>query len=474
MFQYPLTKTVVGTVVVFVSLRAIYRVVSSLLPRSGVHKEYFSPMVKLTSSSAPFWVHEVALRHGSIFDIWLPLALKIVVVTDYKAAREILEHDLQKAIMYKAFQKVADGEPTILTKSTHGVGPRDGWKWTRKGCAGAFSSLNINRTLDKIDMHLQGLFALLDEHSRAGSTFAVDNLMLRFFVDLIADAAFKGFQMNAMTMDENSDGMKFLENVEVSLKEYTLKEPLMPFRSWMLFLPSVVRAKKASKELMNLAQRVLDFYRSQKSDDDTCLISFLNRNQYPDDRAICADIVTFMIGGHDTSAYTLSWILYELSAAQDIQSKLRQDLKLHGQESKYLGHVIQEGMRLWPVAAQGSIRTLQRDVKLEDQTIPAGEMCIMPFFAIFRSAWIDRAAEFIPERWSEEGPQKKELEEAVFPFSVGLRNCVGQRMAMTQIRKILLELILRYEFVLAKKPRPEYFLTLKPWGGSVSVRKIYK
>ncbi|EKX36953.1 hypothetical protein GUITHDRAFT_60068, partial [Guillardia theta CCMP2712] len=165
------------------------------------------------------------------------------------------------------------------------------------------------------------------------------------------------------------------------------------------------------------------------------------------------DIVTFMVAGHDTSAYTLSWILYELSANLDVQSKLRKDLELHGPDSKYLGYVIQEGMRLWPVAAQGSIRQLQHDVELEDgKIIPRGETCLVPFFAIFRSAWIDRADEFIPERWSEEGSQRKKLEEAVFPFSVGSRNCVGQRLASMQIRKILHQLILRYEFVLGKRP----------------------
>jgi Cytochrome P450 len=47
---------------------------------------------------------------------------------------------------------------------------------------------------------------------------------------------------------------------------------------------------------------------------------------YPSDRERIADISIFMIAGHDTTAYQLSWIIIELSRNPDVVIKLRAEL----------------------------------------------------------------------------------------------------------------------------------------------------
>ena len=53
------------------------------------------------------------------------------------------------------------------------------------------------------------------------------------------------------------------------------------------------------------------------------------------------------------SAFSVAWTLFELAKHPEIQSKLREELQVHGERSPYLQKVIREAMRLWPVGAQG-------------------------------------------------------------------------------------------------------------------------
>jgi len=240
----------------------------------------------------------------------------------------------------------------------------------------------------------------------------------------------------------------------------------------MVWHPEVRGAKAASRWLVGFAQRILDSYRASdemESDTDS-LISFLcAADTYKSDRERCADVIMYLIAGHDTTGYTLAWILCELAGHPAIQDKLASELAAQGQESPYLQQVIKEGLRLHPVAALGVLRTTAADVVAPDGVIPAGSTCMTPFYVIFREEWINDADAFVPERWSEQALQRKELEKHVFPFSLGKRDCIGQRMAMAQLKTVLAHLVPRYRLTMAQEPTADFFLTLKPAGAAVHV-----
>ena len=132
----------------------------------------------------------------------------------------------------------------------------------------------------------------------------------------------------------------------------------------------------------------------------------------------------FMIAGHDTTAYQLSWIIIELSRHPECILKLRAELdaifpreknsSVEGgvlgdgnkigenedgnekgrdkvvftpqQFSKltYLSMIIKEGMRLWPVTAVGTSRIAAADIPCNGKIIPKGSTASVSFFAMFR------------------------------------------------------------------------------------------
>jgi cytochrome P450 len=118
------------------------------------------------------------------------------------------------------------------------------------------------------------------------------------------------------------------------------------------------------------------------------------------------------MAGHETSAASLCFILMELAKSPSVKNKLRSELAtfipdqpslidLSQQESsnllstiancQYLTNCIQEGMRLWPAAAGGPMRALDKDVEYDGIVLPAGSIVNIHFFSMFRSDWITNA-----------------------------------------------------------------------------------
>ncbi len=53
---------------------------------------------------------------------------------------------------------------------------------------------------------------------------------------------------------------------------------------------------------------------------------------------------------------------------------------------------------------------------------------------------------FIPERWNPSHPDAPILKELFMPFSLGKRNCIGQNLAMLEIKIFLANIFNKYEF----------------------------
>jgi len=196
-----------------------------------------------------------------------------------------------------------------------------------------------------------------------------------------------------------------------------------------------------------------------------------------DERTVAANVLTFVVAGHETTANALTWSLYLLSLHPDWRAEveaevdrvLQPDTQFSDETLRELPRIratIEEALRLYPPAASLSREAIDADI-LNGQPIRAGTLVIVAPWVLHRhkKLW-ERADYFEPQRFM---PAQRETIDrfAYLPFGAGPRVCIGMGFAM-QEAIILLSSILRY-FRLDLAPghvvEPVMRITLRPKGG---------
>ena len=133
----------------------------------------------------------------------------------------------------------------------------------------------------------------------------------------------------------------------------------------------------------------------------------------------------------------------------------------------YLEAVIKESLRLRPPVPT-IIRAIKEDLNLGKYTIPKGVSLCLLIDSLHQDP--DIFAEpllFKPERFLSEGNSSLNPF-AYLPFSAGVRNCIGQKFALIELKIVLAKVLLNYSFE-SLDPRDRIIeynaIVSKPKGG---------
>lgn len=171
-----------------------------------------------------------------------------------------------------------------------------------------------------------------------------------------------------------------------------------------------------------------------------------------------ATIITFVFAGFDTSAASLTWILYLLATHADAQKKAQREIDcvLSGrspqlkdlENMRYLTCVVKEGMRLYPPVPE-ALRKLDFDIQRDEYFVPSGATLVIPISTLHTDAenW-ESPHLFMPERF-DSAREPKQSRYAYLPFGAGPKSCMGAQFAMTEIRLMLSMILQRFSIELA-------------------------
>ncbi|RZF39244.1 hypothetical protein LSTR_LSTR010338 [Laodelphax striatellus] len=168
------------------------------------------------------------------------------------------------------------------------------------------------------------------------------------------------------------------------------------------------------------------------------------------------EIITLILAGQETTATVNSFALIMLAYHQNIQQKVQEELDSifecrenecptfeDLQKMNYLEMVIKETLRLYPALPLIG-RTLDEDLEVNNIIIPAGSSVGIFLYGTHRDPDLYPSPNdfnpdnFLPER------QSKRSNYSFVPFGAGIRNCIGQKYAMIQMKTILSTIVRRY------------------------------
>jgi cytochrome P450 len=224
-----------------------------------------------------------------------------------------------------------------------------------------------------------------------------------------------------------------------------------------------------------VAERRAQIERGEPAPDDfmTAVLSAADEDGRLSEREVTANILTFILAGHETTARALGWALHLLTRDAAALAHLRAeadafDISDPDWQAKlpWTRAVLDETLRLFPPAP-----TLTRRAKAADvicgRAIPAGTAVLISPWVIQRHRLLwDHPDEFRPERFLP-GQREKIDRYAYIPFSQGPRICIGAAFAI-QEAIIALSVILKavnVESLTPREPLPTHRITLRAKGG---------
>lgn len=167
-------------------------------------------------------------------------------------------------------------------------------------------------------------------------------------------------------------------------------------------------------------------------------------------------VLAMITAGTDTSARTMEWAMSLLLNHPDVLEKVKSEIDTtvstprlvqdsHVLNLNYLRCVINETLRLFPVAPLLVPHFSSSDCTIGGYDIPKGTMLVVNVWALHRSpdVWKD-PLKFMPERFIEvegEGDTFRFM-----PFGAGRRVCPGANFAMRTVALVLARLIQCFEW----------------------------
>ncbi|KAL1680994.1 cytochrome P450 [Schizophyllum commune] len=168
------------------------------------------------------------------------------------------------------------------------------------------------------------------------------------------------------------------------------------------------------------------------------------------DEDVLAQVPTFLVAGHETTATATTWAIYHLTQDFVIQTRLREELRALDDAAPsleelnslpYLDAFVKEVLRFYaPVPWTARVAT-------RDDVVPLARP--------YTDTKGKEHGEIVPERWEALPEAVKSVPSIwshLFTFSGGTHACIGFRFSIAEMKSILFILVRSFEFELAVDP----------------------
>ncbi|HET7293404.1 MAG TPA: cytochrome P450 [Vicinamibacteria bacterium] len=254
-----------------------------------------------------------------------------------------------------------------------------------------------------------------------------------------------------------------------------LDRALAELRTWLRGLVASARARLAADP--SAAERPANFLEAMLAARD-------DAGQPFSDDVIFGNLMTMLLAGEDTTAYTLAWTVHHVCDSPAALAGLRRELDSvlgpnlvpddfdAANRLAYAGAVANESMRLRPVAPF-LVLEANADTVVGDVVVPAGtKVAALARPPVREAANFEAPEEFRPERWLG-APGGAHEPSAHMPFGSGPRLCPGRTLALLEMKVVLATLYRSFDVARvgpSAAVRENFAFTMSPVGLDVRLR----
>ncbi|XP_062535698.1 cytochrome P450 4C1-like [Armigeres subalbatus] len=359
-------------------------------------------------------------------------------------------------------------EPYRFIRSVRGLftSPVDLWKVHRKLLSPCFNNAGLLTSFVSILNEKSKILVQRLEKSIGEESYDVYNDISRCTLDMIC-ATFLGSDLNL----QSNKGTKLIKAVEhgselINNRFYNIwLHPEWIYRRTKHFREE----QKCFEQFFALQREVLERRRKERTEitNDSRdqkksnifidqVIQISEETGIFDDTDVRDEICTLIVAGNETSALNLSTIILMLAIHQEIQDEVHNEIVNvlegcdptidHLARLKYTEMAIKEAMRLFPGGPVFG-RKCTAPTCISKSVIPEGTNIILGIYNVHRNPkhWGTNVDSFDPDRFLPERVAARHPY-AFLPFSAGLRNCVGHKYAIMDMKIILCYLLRSYRF----------------------------
>jgi len=242
-----------------------------------------------------------------------------------------------------------------------------------------------------------------------------------------------------------------------------------PFTSSVLFFPFLQKDLgawspwgKFLRDKQQLDQLIYAEIAERRAENDANRIDILSLLMSSHDEAgnsmtdqeLRDELITLLFAGYETTASAMAWALYWIHRQPEVREKLLQELDTLGDAPDpmsvfrlpYLTAVCNETLRIRPVAMLTFPRVVQEPVELLGHSLEPGTVLIGCMYLTHqREDLYPEPKQFKPERFLERQFSPYEF----IPFGGGSRRCMGEALAVFEMKLVLATILSKYQLALA-------------------------
>lgn len=406
-------------------------------------------------------LEEWAGVYGDIFKFRLA-GKTVVAISGTELIQKILRDRPQ------TYRRLSSMERVARELGTHGVFSAEGEQWQRQRLLTmqAFKPDYLRRFFPAMRAITERLYQRWGKIADSGQEFDIRKDWMRFTVDITTNLAF-GYDINLLEHDH--DG--FQSHLQNLLPAFN-RRANAPFPYWhYVKLPSDRSMERSLAVVKETIGRFIHETRQRLQQHpqvaalpanflEALLLAHDEEGLSLSDDEIQGNIITILLAGEETTAHTLSWMLYLMTEHPEVQHKMQQEADaVLGDDTmpphpgiieklNYIEAVAYETMRLKSVAPLLFIEA-NVDAELAGTTIPKGTpIMLMTRYGALQEENFTDARAFKPERWLDlKLSACAHNRDAFIPFGAGPRFCPGRNLAMLEIKMAMAMLCKNFSII---------------------------